>query len=259
MTVHDVAGMLPDIPSLRDLCRSIAMAEAVLNPDGERYYAFNANWSETDELASMRDGSGDEFDVVFSPAGAYTRGFDHASPLTPYLQDDVPTPWPGVVDAVPDVFRHLVDEPAFTDEDGTPVVTVCLWRQPGDERWLAATSTRSLSGVAGRRKGRRPVRRIHSARSRWSAPPVGRCAASPVGRSAAPASESVNEAHSGSASSRPSDSSSASRRPGGHSSSMPRSPLRSRASESIVAWVSRVGGRRPARVTTLSYRAGASR
>lgn len=111
------------------------MAEAALNPDGERCYSFNASWSETEELASMRNGSGDEFDIVFSPAGAYIRGFDHESPLSPYHHEDVPTPWRGVVDWVPDVFRNLVGEPAFTDEDGTPVVTVCMWRRVGDERW----------------------------------------------------------------------------------------------------------------------------
>ncbi|WP_329456576.1 hypothetical protein [Streptomyces sp. NBC_01497] len=137
MTVHDVARVLPDIAVLRNLCRSMAMVEAVLNPDGERCYSFNTDWSETEELASMSNGSGDEFDVVFSSAGAYIRGFDHESPLSPYGYDDVPVPWPGVVDSVPDVFRNLVDEPAFCDEDGTPVVTACLWRRTGDERWQA--------------------------------------------------------------------------------------------------------------------------
>ncbi|AXK35438.1 hypothetical protein DVA86_25100 [Streptomyces armeniacus] len=137
MTVHDVAAVLPGIPVLRDLCRSMAMADAVLNPDDEPYYSFNAGWSETEELASMRTGSGDEFDIVFSSAGAYIRGFDHESPLSPYHRDDVPAPWPGVVDTVPAVFRGLVSEPAFTDEDGTPVVTVCMWRQEGDDRWQA--------------------------------------------------------------------------------------------------------------------------
>ncbi|MFE5025185.1 hypothetical protein ACFRAO_18040 [Streptomyces sp. NPDC056656] len=41
MTVHDVARGLPDIPTLRDVCRSMAMLEAVLNPDGERYYSYS--------------------------------------------------------------------------------------------------------------------------------------------------------------------------------------------------------------------------
>ncbi|MFJ8162234.1 hypothetical protein ACIRBY_15060 [Streptomyces sp. NPDC096136] len=133
MTVHDVAEALPDIPTLRDRCRSMAMLEAVLNPDGERCYSFSPAWSETEEIASMRNGSGDEFDIVFSPAGAYVRGFDHESVMSPYVED---VPWPGVVDSVPEVFRSCVEEPASTD-DGIPRVTACLWREAGSGRWEA--------------------------------------------------------------------------------------------------------------------------
>ncbi|MFS4104079.1 hypothetical protein [Streptomyces sp. PD-S100-1] len=133
MTVHDVAEALPDIPTLRDRCRALAMLEAVLNPDGERYYSYSRTWSETEEIASMRNGSGDEFDVVFSPAGAYVRGFDHEAAMSPYAHD---APWPGVVDSVPEAFRSCVEEPAFTD-DGMPRVTVCLWREAGSGRWQA--------------------------------------------------------------------------------------------------------------------------
>ncbi|MFJ8799936.1 hypothetical protein [Streptomyces sp. NPDC102487] len=135
MTVHDVARALPDIGILRDLCRSIAMAEAVLNPDGEREYCLLSSWSETEELVSLRNGSGDELDIVFGPAGAYIRCFDHESPLSPYAREDVPMPWPGVLDSVPEAFRRYVDEPAFTDEDGCPVVTTCLWRTTAATSW----------------------------------------------------------------------------------------------------------------------------
>ncbi|MGW7285382.1 hypothetical protein ACWGH4_07785 [Streptomyces sp. NPDC054847] len=133
MTVHDVAAALPAIPDLLKLCRSIAMAEAVLNQGDYRYYTFDAAWSDTEEVFAMRNGSGDEFDIVFSPAGVYVRGFDHESPMSPYADDTV---WPGVLDEVPDVFRAYVEEPAFMDED-MPSVTFCLWRRTGDDRWHA--------------------------------------------------------------------------------------------------------------------------
>lgn len=38
MTARDIAGALPDIDSLKNRCRSMAMAEAILNPDGELFY-----------------------------------------------------------------------------------------------------------------------------------------------------------------------------------------------------------------------------
>ncbi|MGO4456597.1 hypothetical protein AB4039_04605 [Streptomyces sp. M-16] len=137
MTVHDVAQRLPDVPVLRDVCRSIAMLEAVLNPSGDRYYSFSRDWSETEEIASMRNGSGDEFDIIFAAAGAYVRGFDHESPMSPYVDDE---PWPGVVDSVPGVFQAYVEEPAFTDE-GMPVVTACIWREMGSDSWQAGEIT----------------------------------------------------------------------------------------------------------------------
>ncbi|WP_066936685.1 hypothetical protein [Microtetraspora fusca] len=133
MTAHDVARLLPDVPVLRDLCRSLAVLEAVLSPDWEsRYHSFDTSWGPGEEMASMRNGSGDEYSIVFSAGGAYIRGFDHEAVMSPYENDG---PWPGVLDSVPDAFRHCVEEPAFCDEDGTPVVTACLWRESGDGRW----------------------------------------------------------------------------------------------------------------------------
>ncbi|MFF4620165.1 hypothetical protein [Nonomuraea jabiensis] len=133
MTAHDVARLLPDIPVLRDLCRSMAVLEAIMSPEwSSRYHSFDAGWSAGEEMASMRNGSGDEYSIVFSAAGAYIRGFAHESAMSPYGNDG---PWPGVLDSVPKAFRHCVEEPAFCDEDGIPVVTACLWREVGDGRW----------------------------------------------------------------------------------------------------------------------------
>lgn len=111
----------------------MAVLEAILSPDWEsRYHSFDAAWGPGEEMASMRNGSGDEYSIIFSEAGTYIRGFDHESVMSPYGNDG---PWPGVLDSVPEAFRHCVTEPAFCDEDGMPVVTTCLWRETGDDRW----------------------------------------------------------------------------------------------------------------------------
>ncbi|MFI6151884.1 hypothetical protein ACIBCA_04240 [Kitasatospora sp. NPDC051170] len=132
MTVNDVARSLPDPDVLRDHCRALAMLDAILSPDwSSRYYSFDSRWSPTEELASMRNGSGDEYSIVFAPVGVYVRGFDHESPMSPYAEDGV---WPGVLDSVPEEFRSCVEEPAFND-DGVPTVTACLWRRTTDGSW----------------------------------------------------------------------------------------------------------------------------
>ncbi|MEV3962183.1 hypothetical protein AB0M34_14995 [Nocardia sp. NPDC050193] len=138
VTVHDVARLLPPIADLRNLCRALAMLDAILSPDREsRYHFFDAAGAAGEETASMSNGSGDEYSIVFAAAGVYIRGFAHESPMSPYRRDH--EPWPGVIDGVPDVFRPFVEEPAFTDENGVPVVTACLWRQMTDDRWRHGT------------------------------------------------------------------------------------------------------------------------
>jgi hypothetical protein len=133
VTAHEVAGLLPPVPALRDRCRAMAVLEAILSPEwGDRYHSYDRDWSPGVELASMRDGSGDEYSIVFTPEGTYIRGFAHESPMSPYRDDG---PWPGVVDTVPEPLRHWVTEPAFCDEHGMPVVTACLWREPADDGW----------------------------------------------------------------------------------------------------------------------------
>ncbi|MFJ9743779.1 hypothetical protein ACIRS4_37680, partial [Streptomyces sp. NPDC101166] len=96
---------LPEIQVLRDRCRAMAMLDAILSPEWEsRYYSFDSTWGEGEEVASMRNGSGDDWFIVFSGAGVYGRGFDHEAPNAP-----------DVLQAVPSVFEIYVTEPAFAD------------------------------------------------------------------------------------------------------------------------------------------------
>lgn len=136
MTVYDTARALPGIEELRDHSRGLAMLEAVLCPEWEsRYYSFDAHWSDHEQLASMKDGQGDEYTIVLSPAGAFARVFAHESPLSPFGELADGQTWPGVLDGVPEAFREYLTEPAFTDEDGVHVTTACLWREPADTAW----------------------------------------------------------------------------------------------------------------------------
>jgi hypothetical protein len=140
VTVHDVARRLPGIAALRARCRALAMLDAVLSPEWQyRWYSFDAHWAPGEEMASMRNGSGDAYSIVFGSAGVFIRGFDHESPMSPYALTP-PRPWPGVIDDVPDVFAECVSEPAFSlPELGVLAATACLWRQVDDDRWHAGT------------------------------------------------------------------------------------------------------------------------
>ncbi|GIE89557.1 hypothetical protein [Actinoplanes regularis] len=135
VTVYDVARALPDLPALRRRCQALATLDAIVSPDWEyRYYSFDTRWAPDEQMASMRNGSGDAWSIVFSRAGAFIRGFDHESPMARCAgPGDL---WPGLVDTVPQVFSGCVNEPAFSFK-GTLEATVCLWRQHDDDRWHA--------------------------------------------------------------------------------------------------------------------------
>lgn len=52
---------LPDIANLKRRTKALAMLEAIVCPEWEyRYYSYNSRWSSGEEMASMRNGQGDE-------------------------------------------------------------------------------------------------------------------------------------------------------------------------------------------------------
>lgn len=109
------------------------MLDAILSPDWDgRYYSYTQDWG-GGSAAEIRNGSGDNCFVVFTPAGGFIRGFDHESLMSPW-RTDPPELWQGLVDGVPDVFAEFLTEPAFALE-GVFAATYCLWRQHSDSGW----------------------------------------------------------------------------------------------------------------------------
>lgn len=117
---------LPDIPAMRRLTQSLAMLDAILCPEWDlRYYSFNSCWAAGEMMASMRNGSGDEWFLLFDDAGAAMKGFAHETLMA------AGSPWPGVLSDVPSAFSRFLNEPAFSLED----TTFCLWRSPFNNQW----------------------------------------------------------------------------------------------------------------------------
>ncbi|WP_394828108.1 hypothetical protein [Pendulispora albinea] len=133
---------LPDIPDLIRITKGLATLDAILCAERQyRYYSFNRRWNPSDPaemMASMRDGCGDEFFILFSPAGAAIKGFAHESFMSPH-GNDLFTPveqhgwllYPGMLANFPDRLRPFLAEPAFVLSDASFVV----WRRTGDSAW----------------------------------------------------------------------------------------------------------------------------
>ena len=123
--------IIPNIPSLKILCQSLAVLDAIMSPEWEyRYYSFNSKWDKEKMMASMRNGSGDEFFILFNSHGAIMKGFAHESTMSPWASDAEEV-WPGVLDQVPSEFADFLSEPAFSMSE----TTFCIWRRTEDESW----------------------------------------------------------------------------------------------------------------------------
>jgi len=127
-------GSLANLPSVADLLRqskALAMLDAIVSPEWEyRYYSFDSHWGSGEFMASMRNGSGDGYFILFDEHGAAIKGFDHEAAISPWATDP-PSIWPGMYDGVPDDFSSFLNEPAFSME----AVTFCVWRRYSDTAW----------------------------------------------------------------------------------------------------------------------------
>jgi hypothetical protein len=131
MVSAKIIASLPDIESLRCRSQSLAMLEAILCPKPDlRYYAFNSKWGGGEMMASMDNGGGDDYFILFNQKGAIIKGFDHESKMSPYSNDNLLL-WPGIIDGVPSEFQEFLTEPAFTTKDAT----FFIWRGAIDRNW----------------------------------------------------------------------------------------------------------------------------
>lgn len=131
MVTNKRLASLPSIDALKKLCQSLAVLDAIMSPEWEyRYYSFNSKWNEGEMMASMRNGSGDEYFILFNAQGAIMKGFVDESSMSPWAGDTEQV-WPGVLDQVPSEFGEFLTEPAFSMAE----TTFCIWRRAEDESW----------------------------------------------------------------------------------------------------------------------------
>jgi hypothetical protein len=75
VSVAEVARALPDVVTLQRRSQALAVLDAIMSPEWEwRYYSVGSRWAPGEEMASMRNGSGDAYSIVFSVAGRVRSG-----------------------------------------------------------------------------------------------------------------------------------------------------------------------------------------
>lgn len=134
------AMKLPTPPELLKRARALAALDLILCPEWEyRYYSFNTKWAEGQMMASMRNGSGDEWWIVFDEAGwTALKGLAHESPAWAGGGD---APSQALQKSCPDEIRDFAHEPAFRwDSTG-----FCYFRLPGADEWTRANDLTPFS------------------------------------------------------------------------------------------------------------------
>ena len=108
---------------LKATCKSIATLDAIIMQDWElRYYSYNAKWSSRHEMASMRNGSGEHYYILFTPNGCVGKGFCKEIAITKET----------AYDDLPKIFEQpFLMEPAFMTSD----VSITFWRLNNDTEW----------------------------------------------------------------------------------------------------------------------------
>jgi hypothetical protein len=140
MTPAEIASRLPAPPELERLSLAIAALDAIMSPEwADRYFSFDPRWDPTQRMASLRNGSGDNYFIVFDPAGTVVRVFDHESELSPWTTPDGGIA-PGILDGFPGALQGIIDEPAFRTA-GRPStdLTFAAWRLRGATSWSSGS------------------------------------------------------------------------------------------------------------------------
>jgi hypothetical protein len=113
---------LPNQKRLREICKAISVAEAVLSPDWQyRYYSFNAFWSEGEEFCGMRNGHGDQMLILFTADGAVINGLSH---------EHLPISKSEILQDLPKIYHDFI----FGEPVASTGTTFCIWTENGQWR-----------------------------------------------------------------------------------------------------------------------------
>ena len=133
MSVEEVASRLPDLPTVKAWSQSLAVLDAIRERDPRfRGFSYSA-LPEDEQVGGWRDGSGDDYSIVFTPHGAFARGLCHESPLCDFSYTP-PRLWPGLLAGVPAALRDVAERVTYNETVGADA-TVTLWRLVGESSW----------------------------------------------------------------------------------------------------------------------------
>ena len=124
---------LPPIGPLINRCKALAALDLILSPDREnRLYFFDSHWSNSEQMASMHNGNGEEWWMVFHRDGwAVLKGLDHKSPAWTIHREKLSL---ALQRSLPAEFAEVAMEPGFRWNE----TSFAYFHVVGARRWLRA-------------------------------------------------------------------------------------------------------------------------
>ncbi|HCE43352.1 MAG TPA: hypothetical protein DET40_07375 [Lentisphaeria bacterium] len=102
------------IPNLKHKLKSLAIADAIVEPEWQyRYFSYNSKWAPNEEMASMRDGCGGSWFVLFLGERV---GYKCISPGDGLIEN-----YSKIRETIPIEYKSFIDEPSFFKDEATAV------------------------------------------------------------------------------------------------------------------------------------------
>ncbi len=111
---------LPNKDTLRNICKSISVLDAIFSQEWEdRYYSYNHEWGENEALFEMQNGEGDQLLILFRNEGCVMNGFSHEL----YDSDKNLPSKEKLTKRLPKLFEEFI----FGEPIATVGTTFCIW------------------------------------------------------------------------------------------------------------------------------------
>ena len=99
---------------MKNQLKSLALLDAIVEPEWEyRYFSYDSKWGESEEMASMRDGQGGHWFVLFDRE---LIGYKCISPEDGFFDD-----LDNLKNNIPSEYCNFINEPAFYKDEATSV------------------------------------------------------------------------------------------------------------------------------------------
>jgi hypothetical protein len=135
-------GDLPSIPALIRRTKALAALDLIMSPEWEfRYFSFNCKWADDEQMASMRDGSGDDWFMVFHKDGwGGLKGLTHESHAWSEGGGELSAALQSVI---PSALGTFATEPAFSWHQ----TSFAYFHETSAKKWTRANDLTPFAGL----------------------------------------------------------------------------------------------------------------